>query len=60
MVCWCVNVNSPLALTRPPTSGQPEESQTLLAKLNQALQLTGLGVGIAQPPRSLTAAAIFK
>lgn len=48
------------AMTRPLTFAQAEESQTLLAKLYQALQFIDLGVGIAEPLRSLTVKAVFR
>lgn len=48
------------AMTCPLTFAQAEESQTLLAKLYQALQFIGLGVGIAEPLRSLTVQAVFR
>lgn len=47
-------------MTCPLTFAQAEESQTLLAKLYQALQFIDLGVDIAEPLRSLTVKAVFR
>lgn len=48
------------AMTCPPTFAQAQESQTLLAKLYQAVQFIDLGVGTAEPLRSLTVKAAFR
>lgn len=55
----CTSRAQASAMTRPLTFAQAEESQTLLAKLYQALQFIDLGVGIAEPLRSLTVKAMF-
>lgn len=54
--------NSPLHALQPCplTPTQAEESETLLAKLYQALRFIGLGFSIAELLRSLTVAAMFR
>lgn len=56
----CTSLAPAPAMKCPLTFAQAEESQTLLAKLYQALQFIDLGVGIAEPLRSLTVKAVFR